>query len=409
MTAIANPRKLLSQLTLSAISEYAIKRNRLPGFDWTTVTEEDRAPLLEAFDQLQGEPRNALVAELMEAEYMATEIGFRALVSEAKAQGIDLPAQFTDTQGLHDRALLTLARYHDDFWATATRYAIADALSEGKSWRKRKGVPVATPQVGAAFLEALSTDISTCYHDEGRGEHCEVEHAQRDGGQHYFFATLSDYPRNTGIFDTKTGKLRRTIQPGTYEVIIVYEAGQHTATLDIHAKGGAKIQDAIMARFSDSILRQKLPPEDPRRRKAATMNLAIFSQRPDLKLDPKDGLASVRVVALRFGRVNQAGRKHAIEIDPRKNPEADVYDEMADSMQAQAIDPQAVLPGRATLLFTEQGEAKRGNTYKVTVGFPNTCTAKSLPDARRRLAERCLKRWKIDVSGPAAHSASAGQ
>ena len=409
MTTIANPRKLLSTLTLDSIFEYASKRGRFPGFDWSQVTDTERGPLLEAFDQMQGEARTALVAELMEAEYMATDSGFRALVGEAKVHGIDLPGMFTEHQGLHDRTLLTLARYHDLFWASATRFAIADELSEGRSWRKRKGVPVASPQIGAEFLEALREGISTCYRGEGRGEFCEVEHAHREGGQHYFFATLSDYPRNMGIFDTKTGKLRRTIQPGTYEVILVYEAGQHTATLDIHAKGGAKVQDAIMARFSDTILRQKLPPEDLRRRKAATMNLAIFSQRPDLKLDPKDGIASVRVVALRFGRAAQLGRKHAVEIDPRKDLDADVYDEMAASMLGTAIDPQVVMPVRATLLFTEQGEAKRGNTFKVTVGFPNTCTAKSLPDARRRIAERCLKRWKIDVSGPAAHSASAGQ
>ncbi|GDY15034.1 hypothetical protein LBMAG53_39120 [Planctomycetota bacterium] len=87
----------------------------------------------------------------------------------------------------------------------------------------------------------------------------------------------------------------------------------------------------------------------------------------------------------------------------------DVYDELADTMKPQAIDPQAVLPTRATLLFNGSGGSRRGNTFRVTVGFPNTSTVKSLPDARRRIAERCLKRWRIDVTGPAAAAAKSGQ
>lgn len=212
MSSATNPRRLLTQLTLASITEYAERRQRLPGFDWSRVTEDDRKALLEAFDGLHGEPRNALVAELVEADFMATEVGFRALVGEAKVHGIDLPAEFTADQGLHDRALLTLARHHDTFWASATRYAVADSLSEGRSWRKRKGVAVAVPRITTEELEALRKDISVCYREEGRGEFCEVEHALREGTQHYFFVTLSDYPRNTGIFDTRTGRLRRTIR-----------------------------------------------------------------------------------------------------------------------------------------------------------------------------------------------------
>lgn len=407
-TGSPNPRKLLSTLALPTVREYGQHTKLFPDFDWSTITDDEREPLLEAFDKLTPEARAPMVAELIEADFMATEIGYKALLGEAKPKKIDLAAEFDETVGLHDRALLTYVRHHE-IWDNAARFAIADTLSEGKSWRKRKNVPVATPHFGAEFLTALKKDLSFCYREEGRGEFCEVEHAIRDEAQHYFFATMSDYPRNSGFFDPKTGKLRRTIQPGTYEVVLVYEAGQHSSTIDIHARGGAKVQDAIMQRFCSIVLKQALPPESGKISKAITMDMAVFRQRPDWKLDAKDGIASVRVISMRFGRVGHVGRKHAVEIDVRKDKDADVYDELASTMKAQVVEPDHLLPAKVVLLFTERGEAKRGNTFKVTVGFPNTCTAKSLPDLRRRVVEKYLKLWKVDVSGPVARSAKPGQ
>lgn len=345
-----------------------------------------------AFDAWKGladDTRKILDRLLHDVDDMASdEIGMQVILAESKDRGGDLKTQFSSMPNRYDCCVWTVL-HRRSLWDAACEFARADDLSSSRSWRKRTGVPKQTPLVDGASLTKFGTLVGRFFQEEGRGQHCVVEHMSRGNGWEYFFAYVSDYADTVVRFDGG-GKLLRSTDSRAFEVVFAYN--QTEGALDTFVRGGKTAAEPLCELFSETILGQKLPPAN--------------SAKPPYQLDQitdrgftfsTDAIDNISGVTVQLLKLSIRGRGRArVTLEPQKEAGHNIHKMLEDDLNSKKLPRELLRVQRAVLKI---GLAGRGRTKAMTVsiGLPNHSNLKSHKEDLRLLGEKYLRKWKINA------------
>lgn len=350
---------------------------------------ENLAEVTQIVDGLPQKQRGELEAALLEIHQLADEDGVRVLIEEVQEREPEQVDSLVDVEGLYAQAALCHLDFPKAFQA-ALVFRWADTLSQ-RSWKRRIDLPRKQPAMDAASLERFGKALSAYYGErEGRGWRCTVEHYLRGENDHYYFAYPDDYSREIAQHD-EGGNFRRTTHRPTFEIVYVYNKA---GSLDIYAKGGAKVAGRLELLFGQHILREAIKAKDANRPPYHIQGM--INRRFEFETDPEDGIEEVRVRRLRLSVVGSPKRRITLEASPDGNRD-DVYEMLHNYLDKNRL-PLAMLKVAQAMIQIKLDRVgtREPKTLTFDISYPDSCSLKSKPESMRLLGEKYLKRWKID-------------
>lgn len=356
---------------------------QLTCIEWRRMPHRCEQALKIVIDLLPKEAQDDIAGKLAVIFELACPSGVQALIEAAKRTG---RYNFVE--------LLPQAEpYHQAMWAWlhfpglfehATLMHQVEHLVRGKT---RDDMPRVEPRRGDEALKELATGISQFLRcEEGRGQHCTVEHFRRDNGTEYYVCYPDDFVQTIAVHDNAGTLQPQSIQP-TFEIVFAYN--QEEDTLNLFAKMPTPLKVKLECLFGQIILCQDIGP----RRYCRPYDLNRLRDRYFcLETDAEDGLTAcitkLRVDSHEWGK---------IALEPaEKGCVHDVYDMVDHCLDHTAIDWDEVDILHATFRFRfDSMRGRRAGSLEFNVTYPDHFSTRTqLPD-RLELVHKYLKRWRI--------------
>lgn len=385
-----DPRKVLKQIANESLRQFFAAREELGDVPWESLPETQVQPVFDAWQRLPEPQRREVQVILQDVNELADDRGLAVLAEETQWRCPQRMAEFVAIQSRIDKAMWAYLNVRLAF-EEAARFARADAMSAGRYWHKRNGLPKIPLEVTDDTKQALARALVGFYPEaQGRGYWCEVEHYRRSNGNEYFFAYLDNYPDSRLVFND-VGAMQKQRERGAFDNVFVYCPQDGTMEMFVH--GGKKVREPLEALFCQATLGALV--------EAAPATVAAYrleclkDQGVALPTDPGDGVAEVRVRRLCLEVVGAPGRRVTLEVGPKDHRDA-IYQAIERYLNAQMLPMSAVRVIHATfmLIFHSEGGAK-ARTLTFGVSHPSSCDLKSKADDQRAVGERCLKLWGI--------------
>jgi hypothetical protein len=388
MTRQYTPRTVLRQVPNYLLKDFFDQRGVLAEIPWATQHETKIEPIYDVWQALPESQWSEIDRTFQAIHEMACQAGVQALIDEGTFHDLNLATALGQHEGFYHKAMWAYLSYPDIF-KVASLFVSADGLP-GRYWFHHKSLPRIIPKTSAqacrAFAEALSEYYRT---EQGRGHCCTVETYLRGGRQHYFFAYPDDYP-DTYIGHDDQGEFVRRAQKRAFEVVFVYDP--QAGTLALHMQGDRGVRARVLYIFFRVILDANPPPEQPGDHPYELNSLLSRDFR--FETDVEDGIEAVCVRKMRLS-IGSGTSKITLEVDPRAGPQ-DIYDLIADCLNAGFLANSVVNVTHAEFQFRFVPKGyERPKPCTCSVSFPNSSNLKSLVEDRRLLAEKYLRRWKI--------------
>jgi hypothetical protein len=381
-----SPRTFLRQVSNHLLKEFFDQRQELAEIPWVTQGETEIGLIYDAWQALPAPQRSEVDRAFQAIQEMACQAGVKALIEEGDFHDLNLVTALEQQEGFYDKAMWAYLCYPNIF-NVASLFVSADHLP-GRYWLHHKKLPKKTPNTSEQTCRAFADALSEYYRTEqGRGHRCTVETYLRRGRQHYFFAYPDDYPVMYMAHDEE-GKFVKRPQKRAFEVVFAYDP--QTGSVDMHAQGDRGVKARLFYVFCQVILNENPPPEQPGDH-PYELNL-LLTEDCRLATDPSDGIQEVRIRKLRLAI---GGRRITLEPDPRAGGH-DIFDMMTECLRAECL--HNPIPNVTQVEFQFRFVAKGYESpkhFSFTVTFPNKSNLKSLKEDYRLLAEKYLKRWKI--------------
>jgi hypothetical protein len=218
-------------------------------FDWSAVGPRKIDPLLKRFQTLSQPERRQAFWVFQRAESLANSIGTRVLIEVGQEKDRDIGQKLTAKPNAHDRALWMCLEYPEVI-PRAMTLATLENFSK-RMFESRQGLPAQQLQVTSQMKAALCDQIVGMFEPECRGEHCYVEHMQREGGIECFFVYSADYWSEQEVFN-RDGRFERTAGYPAFQIVLAYHST--TGVLDVYAEGGAKVRSRLAHIFARAVL-----------------------------------------------------------------------------------------------------------------------------------------------------------
>jgi hypothetical protein len=352
--------------------------------DWRWLGERQAATLTNVLCRWPDESREFVEGVLRNVFDLACESGQQAL-REAAADLDErdrlLPA--LSYGSLYQRAMWIWLEAPDVFEQALAYHQI----EHRHGWRKRDDLPRMTPRTDPHALDSLGRDISRLLvAQQGRGQHCTVEHFQRDNGTDYFCCYPDDFIRAVTLHDDAGTLTTRSVRQ-TFEIVFAYQ--RQTGTLETSAAVPTALKTPIEEAFAWMILDVELGPRTPRQ----VYHLDRLKDREfRLETIPADEVH----VELKRLRLDLPDRSRRITLETRDGEAHDVrrmVDECLDDEQV-PLDDVRVTSATMRFLFRRTGR-RRSGSMTIDVSAPNTCNLRSQPAERAEVARRHLRMWRI--------------
>ncbi len=387
-----DPRKVLRQVSNALLKRFFEKIKVPLDIKWDDITETAIEPIFQAWQDLKDRHRREVEVILQDIHAMANEDGVKVLVQDGDTWGKDLRDELDKLESRHDKVMSTFLNHHD-VWSLAVQFARADRLEGTRPWVKRANVPKKAAKIDVAACEELESSLCAYYRkSEGRGHCCRVLYHRRAKTLDYFFVNLSDYADTYDKLDADKHDFVRESEQRAFSLVFVYD--KSAGSLDVYARGGKKVIEALQDIFGRVILDENLPPEDG---KPAPFKLSVaLNAAFDFPVDPADGLGHVRVRRMRCS-IKGCKRRLQFEADPDKAP-SDIHKMMADYINHANL-PKALLDVdqlSLTFQFNEDGNGKP-RSFSCSLSR-NSCDLKSKREEYREIGEKYLKQWNIDCA-----------
>ncbi len=387
-----DPRKTLKQISNSLLKEYFSRRGELVDVPWDDLRDRDVEPVFHAIQALPDEKRTEVHLLLRDVADLATTPARVVLGEEVAFRAPDRRPELDAQPGLHAAAMWAYLHVRSAF-DEAVHLARALALRGGLGWERGIGLPrIPLTQIevkGKALGNALATHYSET---QGRGRRCHVTHHQRCDGTHFFFAHLDDFAKSGLFFEDGKGEPTPLHGRPAFENYFAFNPTD--GSLEVYARGGKAVLEPIQMAFCTTVLGVS---ERPKVVTGPCYQLDhLRSANFPLPTDPDDGVEDARIVRLRLVPIAGAGHVE-IKADPRAE-RGDIYQKMERWLKLDRLPATAFRVSQATftIRFVKCGPGRQARcTFDVTV--PSTCNLKNMPDERRAVAERCLKRWGVAV------------
>lgn len=390
MTQQFNPRSVLRQTSNNLLREFFEKQGHPLPIEWDDISERRIDKLFYAWQALAPDARREIEVGLRDVCDMANDDGIRVIVEESKSKQKDIGAELERWESRHDKALWTLLR-HPNVWHSSVLFAQADSLSHGRCWVGRGSMPGTEPKTDPATIVRFRDAVSGFFRErQARGHQCHVDHMKRGSHQDYFFVYLSDYADTYLKLDDQQ-QIKRIPERRAFEVVFAFD--NSTRSLEMYAKGGKPVVQALQEVFSRVILGQEIDASSPDG-KAFRLD-HLMDRAFGFPTDPADHIANVRLRSLKLAIVGT--RRGTITLEPQKDdPTTRIYEMLDEDLNNKRLPKESLRVSKATISMQLNGGTRR-KTLTFNITWPNRCDLKSKPDDLRALGEKYLQEWKINV------------
>lgn len=390
MSKLFDPRKMLRQISNTLLHEFFDQRGELGDVPWDDLTETQIEPIFTAWQGLPAEQRKEVHVILRDINELVDERGLIVLAEEIGWRCPQQVPAFAAMDGRADRVMWVYLHALGAF-NEAALFAQADALSAGRYWTKRNGLPNQPVIFNHQMRDALQAALTEFYWPRQlRGRYCSIDHYTRANGAEYFVAFLDDYPDTQVVFDDSGNIVRRTDRYAFQNVFVFTPAD---GSLDLYARGGSEVYTSLQQVFCRTVLGIDVGPEDPLR--PAYQLDHVLNPNYQLPTDPGDQVAEARITRMRLEPRDAPGRHIEIKANP-KGPRDDIYQMIHGDLNRHSVAPSRVHVRQAGFRLTFMSEnGARPKVLSFNVRCPNWSDLKSRPDEMRAVGERCLRLWGI--------------
>lgn len=390
MAKMFDPRKVLKHIANPLLREFFRRRGELLDVPWDELTEHRIEPVFKAWLALPPAEQQEIQLIMRDINELADHRGLAVLAEEMLWRCPERAEEYRAQVSRHDKAMWVYLHVPEAF-NEAAMFARADALSSGRYWIKRNGLPQVELNVDDAVCQALARALTSFYGPlQLRGRQCKVEHYQRAGHADYFFAYLDDYPDKRLVFDEDSDEPLIRSDRYAFEVVFVYNRDE--GSLELFAQGGQRVWSPLQVEFCKAVLNEEVDPADPIRPSFYLDHL--LNPLCALPTDPADLVEEARITRLRFSPRGSGGW---IEVKAdAKAPPDDIYRKIDRHLKKESIVTEGTRVMQATfaLKFHHDGKGRQ-KTMTFNVTAPNSCDLKHKPDEQRVVGERCLRLWEV--------------
>ncbi len=360
-------------------------------FDWAVASARKIEPILQRFLQrfhaMTPTERGDAFQIFRRAESLASSMGTQVLIEASRDKGCDVAGKLAAMNNAYDRAFW-MCMEHPDTIDGARTLARIESLPK-RMWESRQGLPARQLEVTNAIKSELSRQIIEMFQPEQfRGEHCVVEHVQREGGVECFFAYPADYSDEREGYDLE-GHFERTSWNPAFRILFAYHSAD--GSLETHAQGGAKIRSRLAHIFARAVLGVdrdlKLPELD-------CFDLEVLKD-PNLTFptNAADCIGLVRIQSLRLRFHGNEPAVIEVSIDARRK-EGSVHGVIADKFRDQQakLATATVTSGVLQAFMQPPGEKERNISFRVST--PSFCDLEDSPE--EQVLRSYLPVWGIE-------------
>lgn len=352
--------------------------------NWAELGEREPEPIVKEISQLSRAQQDAIEGALRSVFDLACESGIDAIFEAALKSGDwDLPQSMPKDLGPYAKAMWTWLNRAKAFEKASLIHQV-DSLSW---WRKRRDLPkrrADTSREALARLGGLISDLLLM--EQGRGQDCTVEHFSRSDGTDYFFAHPDDFVQNVTAHDEEGVLTPRTFRQ-TFVIVFAFNGDE--GSLELFARMAPKLKAKIENLFAQANLGTDLGTWKP---EAAYELNQLKNRSFELATDPEDRVrAFIRKVRLSF---KNSERRIWLEVHDEHDSIHDMIDDCLNRKHVALDDVHLTL-----VTFTFQFlplEGRKAGTLTFDVAWPSSCGLRNQRPERIEVAQKYLKRWKID-------------
>ncbi len=381
-----SPKTFLRQTPNHILKEYFYSKNLLKDVDFDNLGDTEIDPIFEGMDKLLDKQKNEIEADLRHINEMAYAKGIQVLIEEAGSvfHNIDLLPTFEPMKNHYERAFWVFQN-HPLIFDIASDLAYMDSLS---SWSSRKVGVGLVPAVEEEDKRNLADAISEFYKKQGRGQRCHVDNYLRQQPErHCYFVYPEDYATTELGFDDE-GKFYHRLRKPAFEVIFVYRP--ESGVLEVSAKGGKKVVEALQEIFCTTILGlDGLPKLEKRHFDLSKLNDKTIK----FVTEPADGIEKVTLRMIRLDLPGIGNRRITLEASP-SNDEQPVYTLIEKALNKSNISLDKALITRAKIQIKfRPRDGKKGKSLTFEIFSPDRCTLKD--DPLHQIAKKYIEKWEL--------------
>lgn len=379
-----SPKTFLRRTPNHILKEYFHRKDLLKDIDFDKLGETEIDPIFEAMDKLSEKQRNNIEAEFRQINEMAFEKGILVLIEEADSvfHNIDLLPTFEPMKNHYEKAFWVFLN-HPLVFEIACDLAYMDSLS---SWSNRKVGAGLVPAVEEKDKQKLADSVSEFYKKQGRGQRCHVDNYLRQQPErHCYFVYPEDYATTELGFDEE-GKFYHRLRKPAFEVIFVYRP--ESGILEVSAKGGKKVVEALQEIFCKTILGLDGLPKLEKKH----FDLSKLQDKTlEFVTEPADGIEKVTLRMLRLDLPGIGNRRITLEASS-SNDEQPVYTLIEKALNKSNIplDKALIAKAKIQIKFASR-DGKRSKSLLFEISGPDRCTLKD--DPIHQIAKKYIKKW----------------
>ena len=384
-----SPKTFLRQTHNKILKEYFHRKGLLKGIKFDKLGNTEIDPIFKAMDELSDKQRNNIEADFRQINEMAYEKGVLLLIEEAGSvyHKVDLLPIFEPMKNHYEKAFWVFLNHSRVFEVTCD-LAYMDRIG---SWGSRKVGAELVPAVEEKDKRKLADSVSEFYKKQGRGHRCHVDNYLRQQPErHCYFVYPEDYATTELGFDDE-GKFYHQLRKPAFEVIFVYRP--QSGILEVSAKGGKKVVEALQEIFCKTILGlDGLPKLEKRHFDLSKLNDKTLK----FVTEPADGIEKVTLKMLRLDLPGIGNRRITLEANS-SNDEQPVYTLIEKALNKSNIplDRAFITKVKIQIQFAAR-DGKKGKSMTFEISSPDRCTLKD--DPLDQIAKKYIEKWGL-VSG----------
>ena len=379
-----NPRNFLRLVPTPLLQEYFEQRKQLQDLDWEGLDDQDIEPIYDAWMALPPEARQSISVDFQNATGLASKQGIQTILEVGRSFGYDL-VPIMSAGKTHIEKVFRVLLERPQVFRIASQFAWADNLR--RYWHRRRDLPQVAPDLSPKARRELKKAISAYYvKNQGRGEYCEIEVYER-GGTHYFMVYLADYPSAVICFED-SDQLKPRLQQQAFDVVFIFDDKE--GRLELYADGSHQLRTDLGQMFGKHILRQDVSPDTASEPVFDLDRLKDSNFR--FKIDPSDGIKSMRLRAMRFSVPDADGGRITFATPPRSK-DGSLHGFINRGLNSKALPLEDLQVEHVTIqaVFSHGNPRPKSVTFNLTSN--NCCNLKETPEHDK--IRECLKRSKI--------------
>lgn len=356
-------------------------------FEWT-LEEAKRANAIEkALTAFPDNLADDLRAELEVISEIATDDGWTAIDEVCEGSGIEIPED-----GGIEGAAFFVALKHPQLLPKIVNAASMNRYSGGRQWGcfRLEGAGFTCDTVVDATARQKFVDSvlnarkfpTTRPHEKDWFSAIRRDPITQDKRE---ITYLSLYLLDRPIKEMTVDENNRFLMALRHRVDeMIFAIDPDAREIEVYAKGGAKMHNALAEAFGDSFFSEAVKPlrVEPR-----PVNFDPLKRKPDFDFSPEDRITSVSVVKLKFW----GDKLRSLYEHPSHDSE--IYDIIDHKLGGRSPLRSKDLIVAATLKIKRAKED--GKTLTIDLGYPSKTTLPNQTEEDRALSLRLLERWRI--------------